>query len=104
MPSGVAGEVLIVSTANGLTLDATVPTSGDVHPVMWEVHREPWQRWRLEDGPDGIGYLIQSVHSRRYLTMNEDAKPGWCPWFEDRHVRQAQQRLLALPHGGKTVR
>ncbi|MEU7866438.1 RICIN domain-containing protein [Dactylosporangium sp. NPDC049140] len=98
-PSGVAGEVSVVSAANGLALDSTVETSGDIHPVMWEPNGEPWQRWKLEEAPDGAGYLIQSSHSRRYLTLNEDAEPRWSPWFEDRHGRQAQQWLIAMPHG-----
>jgi hypothetical protein len=98
-PSGAEDEVLIISVANGLALDSTIPTTGDVKPVMWEVNREPWQRWRLEDSPDGVGHLIRSTHNRRYLTMNEDAEPRWQPWFEDRHAQASQQWLLALPHG-----
>ena len=77
MPSGVAGELLIAGLANGLALDSTTLTTGDIKPVVWEIHGEPWQRWRLDDSPDGIGYLIQSVHNRQYLTVNRDAEPRW---------------------------
>ncbi|MEV4319301.1 hypothetical protein [Actinocrispum sp. NPDC049592] len=72
---------------------------------MWEVHREPWQRWSLEDSPDGIGFLIRSVHSRRYLTLSEDAERRWQPWFDERNAQLSQQWLLAPPHGrGNTSR
>jgi len=63
------------------------------------VNNEPWQRWRLEDAPDGAGYLLQSVHSRRYLTVSDDTQPKWEPWFEDRHGQLRQQWTIALPHG-----
>ncbi|GAA3285842.1 RICIN domain-containing protein [Dactylosporangium vinaceum] len=98
-PTGVVGEVSVVSAANGLALDATSAISGDIHPVLWEPNGEPWQRWYLQEAPDGAGYLIQSAHNRRYLTLNDEAEPRWSPWFEDRHGRQAQQWLVALPHG-----
>ena len=74
-PTGVVGEFAIISAANGLALDATSETSGDIHPVIWEFNGEPWQRWRLEDAPDGAGYFLQSAHSRRFLTVNENAEP-----------------------------
>ncbi|SEF37484.1 hypothetical protein SAMN05421837_11444 [Amycolatopsis pretoriensis] len=96
---GKKDEVLIVSMANGLVLDATFEVSGDVHPVTSENTGEPRQRWRLEDSPDGNGYLIQSVHSCRYLTIGHDAARGWGPWFEDRHSRSSQQWMLLLPQG-----
>jgi len=35
-PSGIAGEVLIISVANGLALDATTPMTGDIKSVMWK--------------------------------------------------------------------
>lgn len=37
-PSGVVGELLIAAVANGLALDSTTPTTGDIKPVMWEIH------------------------------------------------------------------
>ena len=98
-PTGVAGEVAIIAATNGLALDATKETSGDLHPVMSEVNSEPWQRWRLEDAADGAGYLLQSVHSRRYLTVSEDTQPKWSPWFEDRHGQLRQQWIIAQPYG-----
>jgi hypothetical protein len=64
----VKDEVMIISAANGLALDSTVPT-GDIHPVIWEPHGESWQRWRLEAAPDGIGFLIKSPHNGNYLTL-----------------------------------
>jgi hypothetical protein len=97
--TGGKNEVLIVSVANGLVLDATFEVSGDIHPVMSENTGEPRQRWRLEDSPDGNGYLIQSVHSHRYLTIGHDAARGWGPWFEDRHSRSSQQWMVLLPQG-----
>ncbi|MGV9362059.1 RICIN domain-containing protein [Amycolatopsis sp. NPDC003731] len=96
---GEKSEVLIVSVANGLVLDATFEVSGDIHPVMSETTEEPRQRWRFEDSPDGNGYLIQSVHSCRYLTIGHDAARGWSPWFEDRHSRSSQQWMLLHPQG-----
>ncbi|WP_158263114.1 RICIN domain-containing protein [Amycolatopsis sp. CA-128772] len=97
--SGEKNQVLIVSVANGLVLDATFEVSGDIHPVMSENTGQPRQRWRLEDSPDGNGYLIRSVHNGRYLTIGHDAARGWGPWFEDRHSRSSQQWMLLLPQG-----
>jgi hypothetical protein len=98
--SGVKGEALILSASNSLALDATRATGDDVVvPVMWEVHGEAWQRWRLEEAADGLGYLIQSVHSQKYLTLGDEAENAWTPWFEERHGRLSQQWIVALPHG-----
>jgi hypothetical protein len=99
LPTGVAGELFIASIANGLLLDATAETLGDVKPEMHESNEKPWQRWRLEETSDGIGYLLQSVHNGRYLSMGENGQRGWNLWFEDRHGNTSQQWLLALPHG-----
>lgn len=66
---------------------------------MWEVKGEPWQHWRLEDSPDGAGYLLQSAFNRRFLTVNDDAEARWSPWLGDRHAYRSQQWVLALPHG-----
>ena len=71
------GEFAVVSADNGLALDATRETIGDIHPVMSEVKDEVWQRWRLEDAPDGAAYLLQSAHSRRFMTVNHDAGQTW---------------------------
>jgi hypothetical protein len=76
-PTGVIGEFAVVSADNGLALDATRETIGDIHPVMSEVKDEVWQRWRLEDAPDGAAYLLQSAHSRRFMTVNHDAGQTW---------------------------
>lgn len=98
-PSSAKGEVQIRSAESGLALDSTRTMDGnDVHPVLWESHGEPWQRWRLERSPDGLGFLIASAHSRRYLTASEDAEPKWMPWFADRAAEFNQQWLLAMPH------
>src|SRR5690349_9264793 len=48
-PSGVPAEVLLVSAANGLVLDATADIGNDVHPVMSEARpQSDTQRWRLK--------------------------------------------------------
>jgi Ricin-type beta-trefoil lectin domain-like len=98
-PTGVSGEIALFSAANGLALGSVSSTSGDHRPVMSEPANEPWQRWRLEDAADGAGYLLQLVHDRRFLTMNEDGQRRWKPWLESRHARRSQQWLLVLPHG-----
>ncbi|MCI4061176.1 RICIN domain-containing protein [Micromonospora sp. R77] len=92
-PSGVEGEVLIVSESNGLALSAAP------HPEMREPDGSPSQRWRLSGTPDGIGYTVQSMGNHLFLTLNEDADTGWQPWFEARHGRIPQQWLFALPYG-----
>jgi Ricin-type beta-trefoil lectin domain-like len=102
-PTGIAGEFAIVSAAYGLALDATQETSGDIHPHVSEATDEPWQRWRLEDAPDGAAYLIQSAHSRRYLTVSDDTQLKWSPWFEARHAHRRQQWILAAPYGRNPV-
>lgn len=98
-PSGVAGEALIVSAANGHALDATT-NSEQSELVMWEPNAEPWQRWKLNKSPDGAAFEIQSMHNRRFLTVSGDAEPRWHPWFEDRLFNWSQQWIFALPHGG----
>ncbi|WP_410812176.1 RICIN domain-containing protein [Micromonospora sp. 067-2] len=92
-PSGVKGEILIVSASNGLALDAAP------HPEMREPDGSPSQRWRLSGTPDGVGYTVQSMSNQLFLTTNEDAENGWQPWFEPRHGGMSQQWLFALPYG-----
>ena len=98
-PSGVAGEVLIVSAANGLALDSTDRLQ-EPDLVMWTPNRETWQRWRLEKAPDGVAFSIQSVYNRRCLTAGEELKPEGCPRFDEPAPRWSQQWIFALPHGG----
>ncbi|HET9383163.1 MAG TPA: RICIN domain-containing protein [Streptomyces sp.] len=98
-PSGVPGEVLIVSAANGLALDSTTDSHAP-ELLMWEPHAEPWQRWRLRKSPDGAAFEVQAVHSQRFLTASEAAERKWRPWFKDRSCTWAQQWIFALPHGG----
>lgn len=94
-PSGVPHEVLIVSASNGLVLDAT---RDDHQPVMWEGHGASWQRWRLEETPDGIGCLIRDVARGHYLMVNKNAVPGWEPWFKDRDpCHEGQEWIVAQP-------
>jgi hypothetical protein len=84
-PGSVKDEATIISAANGLALDSTVPTTGGTHPLMREPNGQPWQRWRLEAAPDGIGFLVKSPHNGNYLTLSEEARehldPPWQPWF-----------------------
>lgn len=102
-PSGIQDEATIISAANGLALDATVPTTGDIHPLMWEPNEEPWQRWRLEPAPDGIGFLIKSPHNGNYLTLSQEAHwhtdDKWMPWFSPRQAEHSQQWIFSLPYG-----
>lgn len=102
-PSGVKDEATIISASNGLALDSTIPTTGDIHPVMYEPNGEPWQRWRLEAAPDGIGFLIKSPHNGNYLTLSQEARwhidPQWAPWFTPRDASHAQQWIFSLPYG-----
>ena len=98
-PTGMADEVSIISAANGMAVDATQETAGDPHPVLSEPGGAASQRWQLEAAPDGTGHLLQSVHSRRYLTANEGTQRTWNPWFEARHGHMSQQWIFAVPHG-----
>ncbi|MFE9191055.1 RICIN domain-containing protein [Micromonospora sp. NPDC007208] len=100
-PSGVQGEVLILSASNGLALDATDQRSEDPHPEMREPNGSPSQRWRLSGTPDGVGYRIQSASSHLFLALNESAENGWQPWFEPRRGDMSQQWIFALPYGVK---
>jgi hypothetical protein len=101
-PSGVKGEVTIISAASGLALDATPETSGDIHPVLWEPNGNPWQRWRLEP-LDRIGFLIKSPHNGNLLTITEEARwhldPPWAPWFASPVKNLNQQWIFSLPMG-----
>lgn len=98
-PTGVQGEVLIVSAANGLALDSTTD-SHNPKLLMWEPHAEPQQRWRLKKSPDGAAFEVQAVHSQRCLTAHDKAERGWRPWFEERRSTWSQQWIFAIPHGG----
>ncbi|MFG1807321.1 RICIN domain-containing protein [Streptomyces sp. NPDC049040] len=98
-PSGVQGELLIISAANKLALDSTTD-SDQAELVMWETNKEPWQRWQLHKTPDGAAFEIQAVHGRRFLTAAADFQSGWNPWFGDRFFKRSQQWIFGLPHGG----
>lgn len=99
-PSRFHGEVILISATNRLVIDAT---REDEHPVMWESHGAPWQRWKLLDNPDGIGYRIQAVHNGRFLAANHDAVKGWEPWFDSDGQSADVQWLFLLPHGNKRL-
>lgn len=100
-PAGANGEVLVSSADNGMVLDATSAWNGDMHPVLWPRHSEPWQRWRLAESPDGAAYFIETAHGRecRFLALNNEAAPGWSPWFEARTERQGLHWVVAQPFG-----
>jgi hypothetical protein len=102
-PSGVKEEAMIISAENGLAVDSTRETSGDIHPLMREPGTEPWQRWRLEPAADGIGFLIKSPHNGNFLTLSEEARKHldkpWAPWFTPRKGNLNQQWILSLPYG-----
>jgi hypothetical protein len=95
--SGYEGEAVVVSAACKLALDSTPPE--EHHVQLREVENEPWQRWRIMDAADGVGYMIQSVHNGRFLTANSRSVNGWAPWFESRHGRISQQWIITTPHG-----
>jgi hypothetical protein len=97
-PSGYAGEIHLLSAESGLALDSTVDPNGD-KPLLWEKNGEAWQRWRLEQAPDNMGYLIMSALSSRTLVANETTQPEWNPWLEGRSGSWAQQWMLSIPHG-----
>jgi hypothetical protein len=103
-PSGVKGQVLVVNAENNMAMDARPDEHGDIHPTMWTQHREPWQRWVLEESSDGAAFFLATVHDRkrRFLTMSGEAAAGWSPWFEERLERQGQQWVLAQPVGTKS--
>jgi hypothetical protein len=98
-PSGVKGEVLIVSADNGLALDSTRDTQKP-NLLMCEPSTEAHQRWRLKKSPDGAAFEVEAAHNQRLLTAAADFKPTWKPWFDDRRSIRAQQWIFALPHGG----
>jgi hypothetical protein len=99
-PSGIQGEVFIVSAANKLVMDSGTDPANP-HLVLWERHGEPWQRWRLELDPDGSAYFLRAAHSGRYLIAPENYEEGWTPWFETRDPAKRHQRwVLATPYGG----
>jgi hypothetical protein len=63
---------------------------------------EPWQRWRLEPGADGIGIMIKSPHNGRFLTLTEDARrqldgEPWHPWFAPRQGNHSGRHRLRAP-------
>ena len=71
---------------------------------QWEPNREPWQRWRLEPAPDGMGFLIKSPHKGNFLMLSEEARrhldAPWAPWFAPREGgNHSQQWIFSLPMG-----
>lgn len=83
VPAGRRDEVVVKSADTGLVLEAQ-RSPNDPHVAMEEASGEPWQRWLLRPTPDGIGYSIQSVHTRLYLAISmaatEAAASGNAPW------------------------
>jgi hypothetical protein len=101
-PTGHNGEVLIVSTDNGLALDATRPRDRG-NPLLWEPHGEPWQRWTLTPCADGAAFYIGSIAHGRVLVMNQNAEPDWQPWLEERRGIKSHQWMFVVPHGDRLV-
>ncbi len=98
-PSATKGAALIVSADHALALDEGI--HGEDCPVLWTPHGEPWQRWNLQATNDGVGFLLQAVHSGRYLSTNFDAEPGWKPWYDadpDWEPRR-KEWMIALAYG-----
>lgn len=58
---------LIIDRWSGLALDSTTDPHVGTKPVLWTVHSEPWQRWRLRRAGRTHVY-IQSVHCGLVLT------------------------------------
>lgn len=97
-PSGVPGEVVIISGSNGFALDSTTDAERPRLVTWWELHKAPWQRWRLQRSANGLAFTVQAVHSGKFLTARGDSQPGWQPWFKDQADSAAQEWLFALPH------
>jgi hypothetical protein len=95
--SGHQGEAIVTSMACNLALDSTRPAQH--HFQLREREDEVWQRWRILDAPDGVGYMLQSAHNGKFLTADRRSVNGWKPWFESRHGRLSQQWVIAAPHG-----
>jgi Ricin-type beta-trefoil lectin domain-like len=100
LPTGVKGEFMIVSVANGLALDCTMGSS-DPHLTMRVQEPEPWQRWLIQPTPDRLAFFIQSRHNRRYLgfspTHDLDSSVIQSPWFESESGGSNTQWVIAQP-------
>ena len=77
--SGHEGEAIIQSSASGLALDSRRPEKHWVQ--LREKDEEAWQRWRVLDAADGVGCLLQSTNTGKFLTASSESVSGWCPWF-----------------------
>ena len=75
------GAALLTSAEHELALDEGV--HGEEHPNLYSAHGESWQQWRLQETSDGVGYLLQCVHSSRFLSSSVDGVDGWQPWYDD---------------------
>ncbi|MCD0446329.1 RICIN domain-containing protein [Glycomyces sp. A-F 0318] len=92
-------EFTILSAVNGMALDATVEADNGSPLVLWESHGGPCQRWEVLPVPDGIGWMIATVHGdRRVLDVGEAAAPGQNLWMYDRRG-MAHQQFLIVPVG-----
>jgi hypothetical protein len=102
-PTGVRGEVSIISAANELAMDATRATSDGIQPLMSRPNGEPWQHWRLKPSVDGDGFLIKSPRTGNCLTLTKGAREKlheqWAPWLSEQKGGPDQKWIISLPDG-----
>ena len=99
--SGHEGEAIIQSSASGLALDSRRPEKHWVQ--LREKDEEAWQRWRVLDAADGVGCLLQSTNTGKFLTASSESVSGWCPWSRSERSF-AQQWMIAAPHSNLRIR
>jgi hypothetical protein len=103
-PVSKSDEFTILSVVNGMaldatTVDATVPAGNGAPLVLYEEHAEPWQRWEMQPVPDGIGWMITSVHNGHVIDCTPVPQPGKeLVWMWERNGL-AHQQFLILPIG-----
>lgn len=90
-----SGPCLVIDRWSGLALDATVEPQRQTQPVLWTVHGEPWQRWRLVRLRNKR-VLLMSDHGGLVLTT--DSPPGDRSWvWLDSYRGYEQQEWNVTP-------
>ncbi|MFE8018221.1 RICIN domain-containing protein [Streptomyces antibioticus] len=97
-----SGELLIVSIANKLVLDAGSGRELRRHPWMSARTEKANQRWRLHPTQDGAAYVVESVLTGHVLDIPDEAGPEThtSPVLWHRHDGMNQQFLIVSPTGG----
>ncbi|MFC8529810.1 RICIN domain-containing protein [Nocardia sp. NPDC057227] len=88
-----SGQCIIVDRWSGLALDSTPDPHRNTEPVMWTVHGDPWQRWRIIKLPSKK-VLIASEIGGLVLTTENAPTDGSRVWLDSYRGYPQQQWQL----------